>query len=89
LVEACLVDFGCIDTIQPISRVIQLERIAISHNNFVRQAWPGHRQQQRRNESAHVQPRLRVGDSGSVEKLSCRRGDHNRISVRINAIEPL
>src|SRR5882757_8906637 len=61
LVEARLVDFGCIDAIQPINRVIQLERIAISHNNFSRQARPGHRQQQRRNESAHVQPRLSVG----------------------------
>src|SRR5258708_24948213 len=61
LLEARLVDFGCIDTIQPISRVIQLERIAISHNNFVRQAWPGHRQQQLRNENSHQQPRLSVG----------------------------
>src|SRR6478736_4394806 len=30
LVEARLVDFGCIDTVQPINRTIQLERIAIS-----------------------------------------------------------
>jgi len=54
LVETHLVDFGCIDTVQPINRAIQLERIAISHNNFGRQAWPDHRQQQRYNESAHV-----------------------------------
>ena len=40
LVEAHLVDFGCIDTVQPINRAIKLERIAISHNNFGRQAWP-------------------------------------------------
>jgi hypothetical protein len=46
--------FGCVDTFQPIDRAIQLERIAISYNNFGRQAWPGDRQQQRRNESAHV-----------------------------------
>ena len=44
LVEAHLVDFGCIDTVQPKDRAIQLERIAISHYNFGRQAWPGHRQ---------------------------------------------
>src|SRR5215475_14823495 len=53
LVEARLVDFGGIDTVQPINRAIQLERSAIGHNNFGRQAWPDHRQQQRRNESAH------------------------------------
>src|SRR5262245_6193447 len=36
LVEAHLVDFGCIDTFQPIDRAIQLECIAIGHNNFGR-----------------------------------------------------
>src|ERR1700687_1827811 len=56
VVEARLVDFGCIDTVQPINRAIQLERIAISNNNFGRQAWPDHRKQQRRNESAHEVP---------------------------------
>jgi len=36
LVETHLVDFRCIDTIQPIDRAIQFERIAIGHNNFGR-----------------------------------------------------
>ena len=43
LVEARLVDFGCIDTVQSINRAIQLERIAINHDNFGCQAWPDHR----------------------------------------------
>jgi hypothetical protein len=37
--------------------MIQLERIAINHDNFGCQAWPDHRQQQQqRNESAHKIP---------------------------------
>ena len=37
-----------------IGRTIQPERIAVSHSNVGRQAWPDHRQQQRCNENAHI-----------------------------------
>jgi hypothetical protein len=54
LIKARLINFGGIDAVQPIDRAIQSERIAVSHGNVGRQAWPGHRQQQRCNENAHV-----------------------------------
>ena len=54
LIKARLINFGCIDAVQPIDRAIQSERIAVSHSNVGRQAWPDHRQQQRCNENAHV-----------------------------------
>ena len=78
-VEACLVDFGSIDTIQPIIRVIQLQRIATGHNNFGRQARPGDCQQKCRYERAHVQsflfpstltPKRSSRRSGSSVQLS-------------------
>jgi hypothetical protein len=56
-VEARLVDFGCINTAQPIVRSLQLERIAINHYNLGGKAWPNYCYQKRRNESAHLQPR--------------------------------
>jgi hypothetical protein len=74
LIQAGLINFGCIDAVQPIDRAIQSERITVSHSNFGRQTWPDHSQQQRCNENAHVSCFSRViSRVGNRRRFAFRR----------------
>ena len=70
LINAGLIEFGCIDAVQPIGRTIQPKCIAISHGNVRRQTWSDHRQQQRYKENKCVQPYRTVAIRVSVPEAA-------------------